>query len=189
MEKRFGPPYDSVPDPVPQSWARQNIRMETVMPKLLISTGLVITFLATVPASGEFWCLRSPGQSGGACVFRRGAIARRLRPSVLSVTSASVSRWQSSRAGARQRKAIGQTKPACMFAARIGQSSIANINEMILISNLEARLKTKRAATSWSSANRNPSSGPSTAKAVASASARMQRRWKTVTDVSWSDAG
>ena len=42
------------------------------MPKLAISAGLMLTLLATVPASGEVWCLRSPGQSGGACVFPSG---------------------------------------------------------------------------------------------------------------------
>lgn len=49
-----------------------NDREEATMQKLVISSGLLVTLLATVPASAEVWCLRTPGQSGGVCVFPSG---------------------------------------------------------------------------------------------------------------------
>jgi len=43
-----------------------------LMAMLIVPAGLLLTLLTTVPASAEIWCLRTPGQSGGACVFPSG---------------------------------------------------------------------------------------------------------------------
>jgi len=43
-----------------------------LMAMLIVPAGLLLALLAAVPASAEIWCLRTPGQSGGACVFPSG---------------------------------------------------------------------------------------------------------------------
>jgi hypothetical protein len=40
--------------------------------KLIVPAGLFLVLPATGPASAEVWCLRTPGESGGACVFPSG---------------------------------------------------------------------------------------------------------------------
>jgi len=42
------------------------------MATLIAPAGSLLMVLATVPASAEVWCLRTPGQSGGTCVFPSG---------------------------------------------------------------------------------------------------------------------
>jgi hypothetical protein len=46
--------------------------MQRMSTTLIVPAGLLLTVLATVPASAEVWCLRTPGQSGGTCVFPSG---------------------------------------------------------------------------------------------------------------------
>jgi hypothetical protein len=43
-----------------------------MMTKLIVPAGLLVTLLATGPASAEVWCLRTPGESGGVCAFPSG---------------------------------------------------------------------------------------------------------------------
>jgi hypothetical protein len=46
--------------------------MRRLLTTLIVPAGLLLTVLATVPASAEVWCLRTPDQSGGTCVFPSG---------------------------------------------------------------------------------------------------------------------
>ena len=43
-----------------------------VMATLIVAAGWSLTLLATVPASADIWCLRTPGESGGNCAFPSG---------------------------------------------------------------------------------------------------------------------
>ena len=43
-----------------------------LMATLIVAAGLSLTLLATVPASADIWCLRTPGESGGTCAFPSG---------------------------------------------------------------------------------------------------------------------
>jgi hypothetical protein len=45
---------------------------QLLMATLIVAAGLPLTLLATVPATAEIWCLRTPGESGGVCAFPFG---------------------------------------------------------------------------------------------------------------------